>query len=82
MERNQNTLLKSSLGPRFKNSVSIVVLSLSCIDSLQTPWTVAHQAPQSVGFPRREKWSGLPFPSPGDLPDSGIETASCALANL
>ena len=34
-----------------------------------TPWTVAHQAPLSMGFPRQEYWNGLPFPSPGDLPD-------------
>ena len=41
-----------------------------------TPWTVAHQAPLSVGFSGQEQWSGLPFPSPGDLPDPGIESAS------
>ena len=45
-----------------------------------TPWTVAHQAPQSMGFSRQEYWSGLPFPSPGDLPDPGIEPESPALA--
>ena len=39
-----------------------------------TPLTVAHQAPLSVGFSRQEYWSGLPFPSPGDLPDPGIES--------
>ena len=44
-----------------------------------TPWTVAHQASLSIGFPRQECWSGLPFPSPGDLPDSGIELTSPAL---
>ena len=44
-----------------------------------TPWTVACQAPLSVGFPRQEYWSGLPFPSPGDLPDLGIEPRSPAL---
>ena len=38
-----------------------------------TPWTVAPQAPLSMGFTRQEYWSELPFPSPGDLPDSGIE---------
>ena len=38
-----------------------------------TPWTVAHQAPLSMRFPRRECWSGLPFPSPGVLPNPGIE---------
>ena len=38
-----------------------------------TPWTVTYQAPLSMGFSRQEYWSGLPFPSPGDLPDAGIE---------
>ena len=38
-----------------------------------TPWTVAHQAPLSMEFSRKEYWSGLPFPSPGDLPNAGIE---------
>ena len=49
-------------------------------DSTATLWTVAHQAPLSMGFPRQEYWSGLPFPCPRDLLDSGIESASCALA--
>ena len=44
-----------------------------------TPWTVAHQAPLSMGFPRQEYWSGLPFPPPGDLPNPGIELGSPAL---
>ena len=43
-------------------------------------WTVAHQVPLSLGFSSQEYWSGLPFPSPGDLPDSGIEPKSPALA--
>jgi len=43
-------------------------------------WTVAHQAPLSMGFPRQEYWNRLPFSSPGDLPDSGIELTSPALA--
>ena len=42
-------------------------------DSFVTPWTVAHQAPLSVGFSRQEDWSGLPFPPPGDLCDPGLE---------
>ena len=42
-------------------------------DSFATPWTVACQAPLSMGFSRQEYWSGLPFPSPGDLPDPGIK---------
>ena len=44
-----------------------------------TPWTTACQAPLSMGFPRQEHWSGLPFPSPGDLPDPGIKLMSPAL---
>ena len=44
-----------------------------------TPWIVAHQAPLSMGFPRQEYWSGLPFPSPGDFPDLGIKPRSPAL---
>ena len=46
---------------------------------LVTPWTVAHQAALSMGFPRQEYWNGLLFPSPGDLPDPGIEPGSPAL---
>ena len=48
-------------------------------DTFVTPWTVAHQAPQCIGFPREEYWSGLPFPSPGHLPNPGIEPRSPAL---
>ena len=44
-----------------------------------TPWTAAHQAPLSMGFSRQEYWSGLPFPSPGGLPNPGIEPRSPAL---
>ena len=54
--------------------------SLGCVWLFVTPWTVARQAPLSTGFPRREYWSGLPFPSPGDLPYPGIEPVSPALA--
>ena len=43
-----------------------------------TPWTVAYQAPPSMGLSRQEYWSGLPFPSPGDLPDPGIKLGSPA----
>ena len=49
-------------------------------NSFATPWTVASQVPLSMGFPRQEYWNGLPFPSPGDLPDPGIESVSPALA--
>ena len=47
--------------------------------TLATPWTVACQAPLSMGFSRQEYWSGFPFPSPGDLPDQGIDPGSPAL---
>ena len=56
-----------------------------CAQSLQwcqlfaTPWTVACQAPLSMGFSRQKYWSGLPFPSPGDLPKPGIKPGSLAL---
>ena len=45
-------------------------------DCFSTQWTIVHQAPLSMGFSRQEYWSGLPFPSPGDLPDPGIESTS------
>ena len=51
-------------------------------DSFATPWAVACQAPLSMGFPRQGPWSGLPFPSPGDLPDPSIKPASPALHSL
>ena len=53
--------------------------SLSHVGLFATPWTVAHQAPLSMGFSRQEYWSGLSCPSPGDLPDPGIEPRSPAL---
>ena len=53
--------------------------SLSRVRLFATPWTVANQAPQSTEFSRQEYWSGLPFPSPGDLPNPGIEPGSPAL---
>ena len=49
------------------------VKSLSRVLLFVTPWTVAYQAPPSMGFSRQEYWSGLPFPSPGAFPDPGIE---------
>ena len=55
------------------------VKSLSRVRLFPTPWTVAHQAPLSMGFSTQEYWSGLPFPSPGDLPDPRIEPRSPAL---
>ena len=56
-----------------------IVKSLSHVRLLSTSWTVAHQAPPSMGFSRQEYWSGLPFPSPGDLPNPGIEPRSPTL---
>ena len=59
----------------------VCVLSCSVLsDSFVTPWTVARQAPLSMGFPREEYWSRLPFPPPGDLPNPGIHLASPVLA--
>ena len=46
-----------------------------------TPWTIAHQAPLSLGFSRQEYWNGLPFLPPRDLPDPGIEPVSAALGS-
>ena len=59
--------------------ISVKVKSLSRVRLFVTPWTVAHQAPPSMGFYRQKYWSGLPFPSPGDLPDPGIKPRSPAL---
>ena len=50
--------------------------SVSCVQLFATPRTVANQAPLSMGFPRQEYWSGLPFPTPVDLPDPRIEPTS------
>ena len=55
---------------------------LSCVQVFVTPWTVARRAPLSMGFPRREYWSGLPFPSPGDLLYPEIKSASPATPEL
>ena len=59
--------------------VKMKVKSLSCVLLFRIPWTVALQAPPSMEFFRQEYWSGLPFPSPGDLPDPGIKPGSPAL---
>ena len=56
-----------------------VCLLLGRVQLSATPWTVAHQALLSMGFSRQESWSGLPFPSPRDLPNLGIEPTSPAL---
>ena len=54
----------------------LFALSLSHVQGFETPWTVASQAPLSMEFTRQEYWSGLPFATPGDLPDSGTEPGS------
>ena len=59
--------------------VKVKVKLLSHVQLFATSWTVAYQAPLSMRFSRQEYWSGLPFPSPGDLPDPGIEPRSPAL---
>ena len=56
-----------------------VLKSFSCVQLFVTPWTVAHQAPLSMGFSGQEYWSGYPFSSPGGFPDAGIESGSLAL---
>ena len=62
----------------FKNIKAQVKL-VSRVQLFVTPWTVAYQAPLSMGFSRQEYWSGLPLPSPGDLPNPGIEPRSSTL---
>ena len=59
--------------------MKVKVTSLSCVLLFSTPWTVAYQDPLSMGFSRQEYWCGLPLPSPGDLPDPGIEPGSLTL---
>ena len=63
-------------GLKVKESESEVTQSVGLF---VTPWTVAYQAPLSIGFSRQEYWSGLPFPSTGDLPNPGIEPRSPTL---
>ena len=61
--------------PKLNQRVLKVLVSKLC----PTSWTVAHQALLSIGLPRQGYWSGLPFPSPGDLPDAEFEPRSAAL---
>ena len=58
--------------------MKVKVKLLSRVQLFTTPWTVAYQAPQSMEFSRQDYWSGLPFPSPADLPNPGIEPESPA----
>ena len=57
-------------------SFGLKVKSLSRVRLFATPWAVAYQASLSMGFSRQQYWSGLPFPSPGDLPNPGLEPSS------
>ena len=59
-----------------------VLSHFSRVGLFSIPWTVALQAPLSKGFPRQQYWSGLPFPSPGNLPDPGIKSMSPALEGM
>ena len=63
----------------YRNQLSMHMCTCSVVSDSVTPWTVAHQAPLSMEFSREEYCSGLPFPSPGDLPNSEIEPGSLAL---
>ena len=71
---------QAELGSLEFNGVTVCTCVLSHVQLFVTPWTVACQAPLSMGFSRQEYWSGLPFPSPGDLPNPGIKPESPALA--
>ena len=68
------------MGKRFGKDLLWLFSCFSHVQLLVTPWSVAHQVPLSVGLPRQEYQSGLPFPSPGDLPQPEIEPRSPALA--
>ena len=68
-------MLVISPGSVFK-TIRKKVKSLSRVQLFVTPWTVAYQAPPSMGFSRQEYWSELPLPSPGDLPNPRIEPRS------
>ena len=72
-------VVSDSFDPIELSVIIYEVKSLSRVRLFATPWTVAYQAPPSMGFSRQECWSGLPFPSPGDLPDPGIEPGSPTL---
>ena len=58
----------------------VKVKLLSCVQFFASPWTVVYQALPSMGFSRKEYWSGLPFPSPGNLPDPGVESPFTRMA--
>ena len=78
--KGRNSEGKRQFRSEFISQAGPVVQSLGCGPLFATPWTVTHQAPLSIGFSRHGYRNGLPLPSPGDLPDPGIKTASSALA--
>ena len=71
--------LQIIISSEVSQKIKVKVKLLSRVQLFATLWTVAHQAPLSMGFSRQEYWSGLPFPFPGDLPDPGMEPRSPAL---
>ena len=77
LESSKQRLIKRI--PRKGGVPLLEVKLLSRVRLFATAWTVAYQAPPSMGFSRKEYWSGLPFPSPKDLPDPGVEPGSPAL---
>ena len=72
---------RDSSATGWRRSLHVWAVRSGVFGSLGAPWTVAHQAPPSLGFSREEYWSGVPCPSPGDLPDPGSEPNSPALAD-
>ena len=64
------------MGKERNERKKVKVKSLGCVRLFAIPWTASFQVPLSMGFSRQEYWSGLPFPSPGDLPNPGIEPRS------
>ena len=83
MKRDQKRLLsvmrQQGNVQEWSHFINSIVKSLSRVQLCATPWTVAHQAPPSMGFSRQEYWNGLSFPSPEDLPDPGMEPGPPAL---
>ena len=75
-----NSIVETRKSTQFALVVVVVLVAKLC-PTLATLWTITHQAPPSMGIPRQEYLRVLPFPSPGDLPDSEIAPASHALAD-
>ena len=79
---NQNDICTSSSCVCVCVCVCVCACTLSCVSVFVTPWTVACQAPPSMGFPRQEYWSGLSFATPGDLSNLGVKAVSLASPTL